>query len=443
MFHLIGWDAYEGAEYHLSTDYKSWSDAKALCVSHQGDLATIPNYAVQKFIKTTFGTDKDLWIGATDSTTEGTFTWSKGDAYSYNNWEDCSFQPTGDGDDCARIESGKDVRWKDKNCADYNRYICQKGTTNTQLWNAIHGAEYAFLHSEKCIKSFTDAQNHCQNIGGELASIQSQVVMDELLSTFSGLVTGNVIIGATDDQTEGTFRWIKGENFVYTNWKSGEPQNANDKDCVYVEPSGVWKMFKCSHNDANSALCMKGTSTSFDEPAISTVTWTFTQRGSTGRRYWSNWKDSTIQDYTQGPSCCEQCGAESASTNWIAFDTASGPNTCYCYYEATDAEPPTTDDSGWKYGSCRNTASGRKKRHDLGWDELMDSSDSVSRLATVVKSKTEMTIHPNKSYVVKRNAQDILSKEREITCEAIWSDSANYWSYDYEVPNSCWSKWLQ
>ena len=438
FFLHLEWEAFEGAEYSLSYDYLPWNDAKSACENAGGNLASITDYAVQKFIISSFGDNENMWIGATDSGNEGTFTWSNGNVFSYYNWEDCTYQPSEDGNDCAMIESGKHGRWVDQNCAENLRYICQRGTSISQLWNEIHGAEYAFLHSIKCITSFADAQQNCQHIGGELASIQSQEIMDELLNTFDAFVTGNVIIGAKDDINEGTFRWVKGENFIYTNWKNGEPQNSGDKDCVYMESgTGDWVMFNCEDNDADSALCMRGTSTSFDTTTSAPVGWTFKKLGSSGFRYVKNWRDDKIKNYVQGPDCCNKCGSESSSTKWITFDTASGSDTCWCFYSI--AEPPIEVDWGWKRGSCTYSATGRKKRHGLGWGELISSQDSLSKLTSSIISRTK---DREELSVVKRNVQNSLNLEMEITCEAMWSDTANYWNYHYEVPDSCWSKQL-
>lgn len=39
-------------------------------------------------------------------------------------------------------------------------------------------------------------------------------------------------IGATDEITEGEFKWVTGETFSYTNWISGQPNNSGNEDYV-------------------------------------------------------------------------------------------------------------------------------------------------------------------------------------------------------------------
>jgi len=40
----------------------------------------------------------------------------------------------------------------------------------------------------------------------------------------------NLWIGFTDQASEGTWEWISGEAVTYTNWASGEPNDANGED---------------------------------------------------------------------------------------------------------------------------------------------------------------------------------------------------------------------
>ena len=213
-----------------------------------------------------------LWIGATDAANEGTWTWSKGETFQYFNWESSCLNDMDDsGKNCAYIEDGKEGRWNDGDCSETLNFLCQKGSSSKPLWVPIHGAEYAYLYHKNCVKKYTGnegGKKACEQIGGEAASILSQVVQDEVQATFNDLLTGNsnTRIGARDNNNEGTWKWTKGESFVYTNWKtdSGEPNNDDSKDCAYMDSTWKWVVSDCGDDNANAVLCMKGTSTSFD-----------------------------------------------------------------------------------------------------------------------------------------------------------------------------------
>ncbi len=92
---------------------------------------------------------------------------------------------------------------------------------------------------------FEDARNSCERLGGTLASLHSDV--DQAFAR-SLAATGRPLIGLTDREVEGDFRWIDGSVADYTDWASGEPNDSRGEDCVELRDVGVhtqWNDVDC------------------------------------------------------------------------------------------------------------------------------------------------------------------------------------------------------
>lgn len=93
--------------------------------------------------------------------------------------------------------------------------------------------------------TWNEAKAYCENLGGHLATITTldeQAFIEELYSD-SRLWIG----GYRDNKNE--WRWVTGEEWKYTNWDAGEPNNSDnvvsDENCVALWSAYLW-------NDLNS-----------------------------------------------------------------------------------------------------------------------------------------------------------------------------------------------
>ena len=104
-----------------------------------------------------------------------------------------------------------------------------------------------FLNTDRCYKHFpesrtwVDARSFCLSVAqtnGDLASIPDQATND-FLTTLS---TDKSYIGASDAETEGTWRWADGTTWGYESWKEGEPNNINNQDygTINHRGAGLW-----------------------------------------------------------------------------------------------------------------------------------------------------------------------------------------------------------
>ncbi|HAM70678.1 MAG TPA: hypothetical protein DCM86_03445, partial [Verrucomicrobiales bacterium] len=76
--------------------------------------------------------------------------------------------------------------------------------------------------------SFTwqEAKADAELRGGHLATIVSDLEWSDMKGVLGTALYGkNLWLGGTDEGTEGTWRWITGEPWKFSNWRLGEPGN--------------------------------------------------------------------------------------------------------------------------------------------------------------------------------------------------------------------------
>ena len=91
-----------------------------------------------------------------------------------------------------------------------------------------------------------ESQSYCESQGGYLATITNQEEQNfvEGLAASSGLT--HVTLGGTDLGHEGTWVWMNGETWGYSNWDPGEPNNGHGNAQSYLQLylyNGKWDDF--------------------------------------------------------------------------------------------------------------------------------------------------------------------------------------------------------
>lgn len=93
----------------------------------------------------------------------------------------------------------------------------------------------------------------CEARGGHLATITSSGE-NKFIKKLVG--SKNAWLGATDEAKEGTWKWITGEKWKYTNWDSSQPDNGNGGEhylgTYYYEQ---WNDFANDASDIDSYIC--------------------------------------------------------------------------------------------------------------------------------------------------------------------------------------------
>ena len=89
------------------------------------------------------------------------------------------------------------------------------------ITNPTTGNQYFLTESQL---TWSEAQAEAVAAGGNLVTINDAEEQKWLLDVFGN--TQLLWIGFTDEETEGVWKWVSGEDVTYTNWTPLEPNNA-------------------------------------------------------------------------------------------------------------------------------------------------------------------------------------------------------------------------
>ena len=96
-------------------------------------------------------------------------------------------------------------------------------------------------------------------MGANLASVTSEEEFHQLRSK---MIVGELWIGMSDPQKDGTWEWSDGSPFKFEKWFSNEPSKDPGEHCVEMQKRSQssetgWNNMNCS--DKNSWVCSRKT----------------------------------------------------------------------------------------------------------------------------------------------------------------------------------------
>ena len=239
---------FDGHTYAYVEDDMSWTDARDYCEAKGGHLATVTSSLEQIFLENAFPSTSG-WIGLFKD--QEVWRWVTDEEIEYTNWD--SGEPNNSGGDewCVHIRSDEDMQWNDAENDDtyyhsgfYIEWEYADGEYDFIDFGNVayfNGHKYAYFEGSSI--SWTDARALCQELGGHLMIITSadeQKFLEQQYPETSGW------IGMYLDNI--TWRWVTNEKVEYTNWDSGEPNDAGgDECCVHI-----WSDEDMQWNDLNN-----------------------------------------------------------------------------------------------------------------------------------------------------------------------------------------------
>ncbi|XP_039664616.1 CD209 antigen-like protein A isoform X2 [Perca fluviatilis] len=116
-----GWEYFSGKFYYSSSMEKTWQESRDDCLQKGADLMIINSKEEQDFTRKY---QKRLWIGLTDSETEGMWKWVDGTPLTKSYWD--SGEPNGEeSENCGQIFNyNLENSWNDESCSSSVYWIC-------------------------------------------------------------------------------------------------------------------------------------------------------------------------------------------------------------------------------------------------------------------------------------------------------------------------------
>ncbi|MGH0164673.1 UNVERIFIED_CONTAM: hypothetical protein FKN15_047304 [Acipenser sinensis] len=219
------WRPYDNKCYYISSDVKSWPDARSDCEMRGGDLMSISS--VQERI----GVSNIYWIGLNDVASEGVWEWSDGSPFleELQNWRPGQPDNWQDNEDCVQFAASDSARWNDEFCTVARNYICKRLTPICPPgWIGFDSHCYWFVSNPNLLTTWSEAQGECSRLGGNLLIINSQAEQYFINGFLPDLLQSEVPdiwIGLSDQDADGTFRWVDRKDITYQNWAVSHPHN--------------------------------------------------------------------------------------------------------------------------------------------------------------------------------------------------------------------------
>ena len=230
-------DVYNGHIYAYFSDCYTWKEAKNLCETMGGHLATITSKEENDFINK-LTSNNYAFIGCTDEEKEGTWKWITGEKFSYTNWS--SGQP----DNYNQLEHFGEIKlngtWNDfPDTSDYTRGFVLEIDGELKASNEVSSDKYIYKSYDVSMP-WEVAKVYCETFGGRLATITSKEENDLVTKLVANGAKRYYLLGISDKETENKWVDLTGKEISYTNWASGEPNNTNNEDYGSIRTDGLW-----------------------------------------------------------------------------------------------------------------------------------------------------------------------------------------------------------
>ncbi|XP_069815127.1 macrophage mannose receptor 1-like isoform X2 [Dendropsophus ebraccatus] len=289
-----GWLIYNDSQYYISKDEMPMEKAREFCNRNFSHLVTINSEPEWKFLWKYIANkinEPSYYIGL-HLGLDKEFKWMDGSPVDFVAWNSEEPNFVSYDEYCTEMLTSRGL-WNDINCGMPRGFICER--TNSSI-NATFaptvpapegGCPSDWLSfGKKCYGIFgtgedegvhwDNARRECQSLGGDLVTINDDLVQAFLMSNLKN-TKADVWIGLHDKHRAAKFVWSDQSGVYYTNWAKGHPHMYRflidgPIDCVVLQfgsilNAGTWAETDCSLE--KGYICQKYKDPSF--PVIPTT----------------------------------------------------------------------------------------------------------------------------------------------------------------------------
>ncbi|XP_038573591.1 macrophage mannose receptor 1-like [Micropterus salmoides] len=256
-----GWRRHGSYCYFISTQIKTFDEAKDDCKSSGSYLADVSNGVDNAFLVSLVGLrpEKYFWLGLSNQKNIDEFVWTNTDSVRFTHW---NAEMPGHQQGCVAMKTGIFAGlWDVLPCNNKVKYICKHLAEGAVLtpppptraptgcvdgWTPIGSRNYCFKLFGSEERTWYEARDYCKAIGGDLLSIHSEAELQQLPGRHETVWIG---LSAPDPVTG--YVWSDGSPVNFQHWEDGEPNNKNN-----VESCTEFKMYKRSSSGSwNDVHC--------------------------------------------------------------------------------------------------------------------------------------------------------------------------------------------
>ncbi|XP_076033567.1 macrophage mannose receptor 1-like isoform X2 [Oratosquilla oratoria] len=395
-----GWEDVQEHCYKSKYHPNGFNDALVQCALDDAHLVVIDDAAENQFIFDVAHRDyESVWIGLTEETHPGNYTWVYPQDSNYTNWSPDAITNL-DGFGAAVVSKYNEGKWTAEKISESLNYVCEKprGTCATG-WKEFEGHCYYFNTEAVDEVTWETANATCSSVGAYLVIVGSNSENAFIRTTMAE--TDTLWLGLRSVPHD-SFYWVDGTtptNFtLMDNDVEHQALNSDDNKCSYIYTSehdhtvSEWMAADCE--ETRHYVCEVG----IDDP----ITMIPPQDGYYCPEDWSEYRGhcyrfgSDEESWTTARSKCQNWGGDLASiTTWQEQDFIHLGTVDDSWIGLNDRE--NEDHYAWSDGT-------KVTFYNWNYGEPSGSKENCVELKYSNGKWNDLTCSFKKAYICKRHA---------------------------------------